>query len=94
MTGCHEITVSTHVGRDLLQSANIFKTADVAVWEYIVNSLQYVEAGVAPSVEVQIDNSKKRITIRDNGQGKDGGGGIDWCRWQAAGQSGEMFVII
>lgn len=71
MTGCHEITVSTHVGRDLLQSANIFKTADVAVWEYIVNSLQYVEAGVAPSVEVQIDNSKKRITIRDNGQGMD-----------------------
>ena len=71
MTSRTAIMVSTHIGRDLLQSANIFKTADVAVWEYIVNSLQYVDAGISPSVVVEIDNHKKRIVISDNGQGMD-----------------------
>lgn len=71
MTATNAIFVSTHVGRDLLQSANIFKTADVAVWEYIVNSLQYVSHGISPSVVVDVDNRKKRITISDNGQGMD-----------------------
>ncbi len=71
MTITNSIVVSTHVGRDLLQSANIFKTADVAVWEYIVNSLQYVDAGTAPLVDVSIDNRRKTITISDNGQGMD-----------------------
>jgi hypothetical protein len=71
MTSSTAIVVSTHVGRDLIQSANIFKTADVAVWEYIVNSLQYVDAGMPPSVVVEIDNRRKRIIISDNGQGMD-----------------------
>lgn len=65
------ITVSTHVGRDLLQSANIFKTADAAVWEYIVNGLQYVDAGTSPSLEVVVDHSNKSISISDNGSGMD-----------------------
>lgn len=65
------IVISIHVGRDLIQSANIFKTADVAVWEYIVNSLQYVDAGLSPSVVVEIDNRRKRIVISDNGYGMD-----------------------
>ena len=71
MNSSSAIRVSTHVGRDLLQSANIFKTADVAVWEYIVNSLQYVDAGESPSVVVEIDNRRKKITISDNGSGMD-----------------------
>lgn len=66
-----ELLVTTHVGRDLLQSASVFKTADVAVWEYIVNSLQYVDPGTSPKVIVDIENHYKRITITDNGLGMD-----------------------
>ncbi len=71
MADAAAIVVSSHVGRDLLQSANIFKTADVAVWEYIVNGLQYVDPGTTPSVVVDIDNRAKCITISDNGSGMD-----------------------
>jgi hypothetical protein len=71
MSDENELVVSSHVGRDLLQSANIFKTADVAVWEYIVNGLQYVHPGTSPTVVVDVDNRAKKITISDNGTGMD-----------------------
>ena len=37
-----------HVGRDVLAQAAQFKTEAASVWEYVVNSLQYVDPGVQP----------------------------------------------
>lgn len=65
------VTVTSHIGRDLLQSANVFKTADVAIWEYIVNSLQYVSPGITPQISVNIEHKNKKIIISDNGRGMD-----------------------
>jgi hypothetical protein len=67
----NNVYVTSHIGRDLLQSANVFKTADVAIWEYIVNSLQYVEHGTKPKIAVDIEHKQKRIIISDNGAGMD-----------------------
>ena len=65
------ITVTTHVGRNLLSQAALFKTPASVVWEYVVNSLQYVDPGVSPKVAVQIDIGNGRIDISDNGRGMD-----------------------
>jgi hypothetical protein len=62
------LAVTSHVGRDLLQSAAVFKHEHAVVWEYVSNGLQYVD-GVAPIVTVSIDQSRKRIIIKDNGRG-------------------------
>jgi Histidine kinase-, DNA gyrase B-, and HSP90-like ATPase len=64
-----QLVVRSHVARDLLQTAGLFKNERFAVWEYVVNGLQYVESGVNPLVKVTIDTRHKRITIRDNGRG-------------------------
>jgi hypothetical protein len=63
------IQVVSNVGRDILQSAQLFRTPEAAVWEYVVNSLQYVEQGVVPNVQVLVDAKAKTITIADNGSG-------------------------
>ncbi|WP_431277861.1 ATP-binding protein [Leifsonia poae] len=63
------IEVVSHVGRDILQSAQSFRTPEAAVWEYVVNALQYVDPGVVPVVNVTIDQKAKAITIEDNGAG-------------------------
>lgn len=68
------ITVKSHVGRDIIQSAQSFRTPEAAVWEYVVNSLQYVDPGVVPHVKVTVDPKQKRITIADNGSGMDRAG--------------------
>lgn len=65
------ISVITHVGRDIIQSAQLFKTPEAAVWEYVVNSLQYVDQGTVPHVRVTVDVPGKKITIEDNGSGMD-----------------------
>lgn len=65
------IVVVTHVGRDIIQSAQLFKTPEAAVWEYVVNSLQYVDPGTVPRVRVTVDIPGKKITIEDNGSGMD-----------------------
>ena len=64
-----QLKVTSHVGRDLLASAASFKNEAVVVWEYVVNSLQYVDPGVAPKVQVSITPGKKGIVIADNGSG-------------------------
>jgi len=64
-----ELVVQSDVGRDLLQSAEHFKTDRSVVWEYVVNSLQYTNPGVAPEVMVTINEKKKTITLADNGRG-------------------------
>jgi hypothetical protein len=65
------LVVRTHVGRDLLSAAARFKTEAVVVWEYVVNSIQYVDPGVLPNVQVSIRSRKKEIVIEDNGRGLD-----------------------
>jgi hypothetical protein len=65
----NELVVQSDVGRDLLQSAEHFKTDRVVVWEYVVNSLQYTNPGLPPEVMVSIDEKKKTIKIADNGRG-------------------------
>jgi hypothetical protein len=64
-----ELVVRSDVGRDLLQSAEHFKTDRAVVWEYVANSLQYVNPGTPPKVMVSINEKKKSITIADNGRG-------------------------
>ena len=71
MSNGSQLALTTHVGRDLLSSASAFKTEASAVWEYVVNSLQYVNPGVSPRVQVNIQPRKRVIVIRDNGQGMD-----------------------
>ena len=71
MQNTAEIAVTSHVGRDLLSSAAAFKTEAAAVWEYVVNSLQYVDSGVAPRIQVNVFPRKGAIEIHDNRQGMD-----------------------
>jgi hypothetical protein len=65
------LKIRTHVGRDILQSAQSFKTPEAAIWEYVVNSLQYVHPGVVAQVSVTLDPRAKTVTILDNGEGMD-----------------------
>jgi hypothetical protein len=62
-----DLVVTSHVGRDVLAQAAQFKTEAAAVWEYVVNSLQYVDPGVQPKVEVTV--KRDTVTISDNGSG-------------------------
>ncbi len=66
-----QIFVKSHVARDLMQSAGLFKTDKLVVWEYVSNGLQYVDPGTNPVVKVSLDSKKKKITIADNGRGMD-----------------------
>lgn len=65
------LSVVSHVGRDVLQSAMSFKTEDAVVWEYVANSIQYVEDSVRPLIAVAVNQKQKSIEISDNGQGMD-----------------------
>jgi len=64
-----QLQVTSHVGRDLLSSAAAFKNEAAAVWEYVANSLQYVEPGTSPVVQVTVDTAGRWIRISDNGRG-------------------------
>jgi hypothetical protein len=44
---------------------------EAAAWEYVANSLEYVDVGIRPKVTVELDNRRKAITITDNGRGMD-----------------------
>jgi hypothetical protein len=65
------IFVKSHVSRDLLQNAALFKTDKLVVWEYVSNGLQYVDHSTNPTVSVKLDSKNRRITIMDNGRGMD-----------------------
>lgn len=67
------INVISHVGRNIIQSAQLFRTPEAAVWEYVVNSLQYVDPGTVPHVRVTVDVPGKKVTLEDNGSGMDHG---------------------
>lgn len=66
-----KLYVTSHVARDLLQNAALFRTDKLVVWEYVSNGLQYVDVGTNPIVKVALDSKKKRIVIEDNGRGMD-----------------------
>jgi len=74
MNATAQLFVKSHVARDLLQNAGIFKTDKLVVWEYVANGLQYVGPGTNPVVKITLDSKKKRITIQDNGRGMDWAG--------------------
>lgn len=73
-TTTDQIYVKSHVARDLLQSAGLFKTDKLVVWEYVSNGLQYVNPGTSPLVRVTLDSKMKKIVIADNGRGMDWAG--------------------
>jgi len=61
--------VRSHVARDLLQAAALFKTDKLVVWEYVSNGLQYTDSGVSPRVAVSLDSKRRRFSVVDNGRG-------------------------
>ena len=63
------LKVTSHVGRDLLQSAALFRHEHSVVWEYVANGLQYKDTATKPIVVVEVDPKSKKIEIRDNGRG-------------------------
>lgn len=63
------LKVTSHVGRDLLQSAQLFKHEHAVVWEYVSNGLQYKDPATKPTVVVDIDPKAGTIRVRDNGRG-------------------------
>ncbi len=69
MTAQPALRVRSHVGRDLLQSAQLFRHEHAVVWEYVANGLEYKDPATKPTVIVQIDPKAKRIQVTDNGRG-------------------------
>jgi Histidine kinase-, DNA gyrase B-, and HSP90-like ATPase len=69
MTSALALKVTSHVGRDLLQSAQLFRHEHAVVWEYVSNGLQYKDPATKPIVVVKVDTKAKTIHIRDNGRG-------------------------
>lgn len=63
------IFVKSHVSRDLLQNAALFKTDKLVIWEYVANGLQYVDPGTSPTVYVGLDSKARKVRISDNGRG-------------------------
>src|SRR5262245_57573752 len=63
------LKVRSHVGRDLLQSAYLFRHEHSVVWEYVSNGLQYKDIGTKPTVFVKIDARARKMQISDNGRG-------------------------
>ena len=63
------LKVTSHVGRDLLQSAQLFRHEHAVVWEYVSNGLQYKDPATKPTVVVKVDVKAKIIHIRDTGRG-------------------------
>jgi hypothetical protein len=64
-----DLHVRSHVSRDLLQTAALFKNERQVVWEYVSNGLQYVDPGTSPVVRVRLESKSHRITVEDNGRG-------------------------
>jgi hypothetical protein len=61
--------VKSHVSRDLLQNAALFKTDKLVIWEYVSNGLQYVDPGTNPTVFVRLDSKARKLQVCDNGRG-------------------------
>ena len=66
------LAIKVHVGHAFASQSKQFDFRN-AMWEYIANSIQYVDPGVKPIITIQA--YKDKITIRDNGRGMDTGAG-------------------
>ncbi len=62
------LKVTSHVGRDLLQSAASFKTDYAVIWEYVVNSLQYANEGLLPKIQILV-RPRSRYSTRNPPRG-------------------------
>src|SRR5215831_18346259 len=69
MSTAATLKLTSHVGRDLLQSAQLFRHEHAVVWEYVSNGLQYKDQNTKPTVVVKVDIRAKAMQIRDNGRG-------------------------
>ncbi len=69
----NEIKVTSHVGRDVLQTSAFFNSVALVVWEYLINGIEYrySEDQRKPSVYVDLNKKEKMIQIMDNGHGMD-----------------------
>lgn len=74
MTNREALRVTSHVARDLLQSADLFRHPERVIWEYVANGLEYTQPGVSPHVRVTLQTNPKVATISDNGRGMDQAG--------------------
>lgn len=94
----NRIVVRSHTARDLEQSASLFRNERQVIWEYVSNSLQYIDSGVIPHVSVTIDSALKSLAITDNGRGMDTEGlqrffvmhGENWDRQQGRAGRGKF----
>ena len=50
----NNLSIVTNTARGFLASADTFKHAHTAIWEYIVNEIQYRDKKVKPKVIVNI----------------------------------------
>ena len=50
-------------------ATSVFGGLHTVIWEYIVNSIDYLDEGTKPLVEVQMNKINNTITISDNGRG-------------------------
>jgi histidine kinase/DNA gyrase B/HSP90-like ATPase len=66
-----KLFVKSHVARDLLQNAAVFKNEKLVIWEYVSNGLEYIDEDTNPVVRVRLDSKNKMIIITDNGRGMD-----------------------
>ncbi len=65
MTAKATLRVVSHVGRDVLQAASSFKTEDAVVWEYVANSIQYVDESVRPAIAVTVSQKQKTRIVNN-----------------------------
>jgi hypothetical protein len=66
-----ELEITTNISRSIKQVSDMFQNTPSAIWEYVVNGLQYNDS-VKPTVNVSITSGARiRIKIEDNGHGMD-----------------------
>lgn len=86
MNDAEPLRVTTHIARGFLHSADLFRHPERVVWEYVVNGLEYTDAGVAPLVKVSVEPNPRRIRIADNGRGMDREGLVQFFTLHAENQ--------
>ena len=64
MNRIEQLKVTTHVGRDILQSADLFRHPERVVWEYVVNGLEYTDPGTSPRVAVSINQIHGELRLQ------------------------------
>ena len=71
MTAELNLALTSDPAGDILSSAASFKTEATVVWEYVANSLEYIDPGTSPKIQVNVYPRNKLIEIHDNGAGMD-----------------------